>query len=109
VTVFDDLQKDHAAAAVQWLHTEVVEDNQVGPFDLANLPAVGTIRFQHLQPGEELLRVKIKGAVAQQAGLMSQSGGEVAFADAGRSGDQQVLPLLYEAAFRQPKELVLVQ
>lgn len=77
-------------------------------FDLVDRPAVGTVCLKHLQPGEEFLGIKIEGAVAQLAGLVPQSGGQVAFADTGGSDDQQVLALLNKAAFRQSEELILV-
>ena len=65
MTVLDDLQEDHSAAIVERLHAEVVQDDQIGAFNFVDLPAVGTIGLQHLQPGEQLLGVKIEGAVAQ--------------------------------------------
>lgn len=109
VALFEDFEQIAAAGGGHGAEPPVVEDQQVGLGNLGHqlrVAAVGTGEGKLLQQAWQSL---IEGRVAEPAGLVGQGAGEVALADAGGTGDEDIVSLGEVAAAGQGQHEVAIE
>ena len=94
---------------VESLQAEVVDDEQVRGSELVEASVDGCRGPCQGDVLEELLRSEVPHFVAQHTGLSAQGGGDPALARAGRSGDEDGLPVVDVGAGGELQHLLLLK
>lgn len=109
VSVLDQLEQGQAEMLIQRLESEVVQDDQRGPFPVVELLEVGAVELGQGDLFDEAVHVEVQGPVAEHAGLVGHGAGDVALAAAGGAGDQYGLGLLDVGPLHQQGPLLFGQ
>lgn len=107
--VFDDFHQGGPALCVEGLDTEVIEHQQVLPFEPGDFLDIRVVGLCHFQAGEQLWSTRVEYAVPLYAGLMANGCCHIAFTDPGAACDQQVLVAGNKRAIGQAHDLVTVE
>ena len=90
VAVIEDLQQVATDRIGQWCKTEVIDDDEIGLGELAQERGLVLQRGVACELVDEPREPEAAHAVVGAAGGMTDGAGEVALADAGGSGDEDV-------------------
>lgn len=109
VAVLNELHEIEHLLVVESLQAEVVDDEQVRGSELVEASVDGCRGPCQGDVLEELLRSEVPHFVAQHTGLSAQGGGDPALARAGRSGDEDGLPVVDVGAGGELQHLLLLK
>ena len=98
VAVLDDFHEIPALSGGQAVGSPVVEDQHVGPDELAEQPGKAAVAMGQLKVAEEARQPVVEDALSVPAGTLTKRAGKPGLANAAGSGDQQILVLRDPAA-----------
>lgn len=91
VALFENLEQVVPRERVERLETPVIENEELDAAERALEPGVATIAPGEREAGEELGDALVQDGAVVAAGLVAERAGEPAFADTGRTGDDQTV------------------
>ena len=88
VSVFEDLEQGKAKVLIEWLESEVVEDEQGYFFDLVEDFDIRAVEFGGSDFFDKAVHVEVKSFVSHLTGVSAKGAGEERFAATGGAGDE---------------------
>jgi hypothetical protein len=91
VSLFEDFQEIVTRRRVERLQPPIVEDQQVGAAEVAKDARMATIAARQCQVLEQAGRALVENRSVVPASLMAEGAGKLAFPDAGRPGQREIV------------------
>jgi hypothetical protein len=109
IAVLKYLQQTEPHQVVQGLEPKVIQDKQWRTRQRVELLDVGTVQTGRCQRLDKAVHGIVDTAVAQHAGPAAQGTGQVAFATARGTGNEDILPPVYKTSVREQQQLLFGQ